>query len=185
MSQKKLSDKKVLLLVENLYDEMELNYPLHRLKEEGTEVVIAGPKAKEIYKSKYGMPCEAEIAFKDVKEHEYDALVIPGGYAPDKLRRDPKVLELVQKFNQKEKPIAFICHAGWVPISARVIKDVRCTSTTAIKDDLINAGAQWVDEPVVIDRHFISSRTPADLPEFCRGIIQLLTHKHPRKTAMV
>jgi protease I len=185
MSPKKLSNKKVLLLVENLYDEMELNYPLYRLKEEGAEVIIAGPKAKEIYKSKHGMPCEAEISFQDVKEHEFDAMVIPGGYAPDKLRRDPKVLELVQKFNQKEKPIAFICHAGWVPISAKVINDVRCTSTAAIKDDLINAGARWVDEPVVIDRHFISSRTPADLPDFCQAIIQALITRKPRKTAMV
>jgi protease I len=112
-------------------------------------------------------------------------LIIPGGFAPDKLRRDSKVLELVQKFHQKEKVIAFICHAGWVPISAKVIKNVKCTSTIAIKDDLINAGANWVDEAVVVDRHFISSRTPKDLPEFCLSIIQALLPKRHAKTVLV
>lgn len=185
MSQRKLAGKRVLILVENLYEDMELQYPFYRLKEEGAEVVVAGPKAGETYKGKHGVPCTATKAFQEVKEHEFDALVIPGGFAPDKLRRDPKVLELVQKFHQKEKPIAFICHAGWVPISAKVIKDVRCTSFGAIKDDMINAGADWVDEPLVIDRHFVSSRTPEDLPQFCQGIIQLLAPKQKEKTALV
>ncbi|MCE2983594.1 MAG: type 1 glutamine amidotransferase [Parachlamydia sp.] len=185
MNEKKKSNQKALILVENLYDEMEVFYPLYRLAEEGIVVAIVGPKAEEIYTSKHGMPCTAQISITDVKEHEYDALIIPGGYAPDKLRRDPKVLELVQKFHQKEKPIAFICHAGWVPISAKILKGVKCTSAEAIKDDLINAGAEWVNEPVVRDRHIISSRKPADLPEFCRVLIQALHPKRPERTVLV
>lgn len=183
MSQR-LAGKHVLILVDNLYEDMELHYPFYRLKEEGARVVVAGAKAHEIYSGKHGVPCKSDIDFQSVRESEFDALIIPGGFSPDKLRRDPKVLELVQKFHQKEKPIAFICHAGWVPISAKVIKDVKCTSVSAIKDDLVNAGADWVDEAVVVDRHFISSRTPDDLPLFCQGIIQTLSHKQPRKTAL-
>lgn len=180
----KLAGKHILILVDNLYEEMELHYPFYRLKEEGAKVVIAGSKAHESYHGKHGLPCKSDIDFQSVKESEFDVLIIPGGFAPDKLRRDPTVLELVRNFHQKEKPIAFICHAGWVPISAQVIKDVKCTSVSAIKDDLVNAGAHWVDEPVVVDHHFISSRTPDDLPQFCQGIIQFVSHKLPRKTAM-
>ncbi len=184
MSQK-LAGKSILILVDNLYEDMELHYPFYRLKEEEARVVVAGPKVREKYVGKHGMPCQSEIDFQSVQESEFDALVIPGGFAPDKLRRDPKVLELVQMFHQKEKPIAFICHAGWVPISAKVIKGVKCTSVSAIKDDLVNAGANWVNEAVVVDRHFISSRTPDDLPLFCRGIIEVLSDKQLNKTALV
>jgi protease I len=172
----KLEGKKVLILVENVFEDLELFYPRYRLMEEGAKVIVAGPKAKEEYKSKHGYPCRADVAFQEVKEGEFDAIVIPGGYAPDKLRRYQPVLELVSQFNQKGKPIAFICHAGWVPASAKVLKGVKCTSCVSIKDDLSNAGAYWVDEPVVVDRHFISSRSPDDLPYFCPAIIDMLTH---------
>jgi protease I len=174
MKSKRLAGKKVLIFVEKFYNDLELHYPRLRLIEEGAHVSVAGPKAKEIYLSKYDFPCEADIAFQDAKEKEFDALVIPGGYAPDRIRRDENAVELVRQFHQKGKPIAFICHAGWVLISANILKGVKCTSFSSIKDDMINAGAKWVDEPVVVDRHFISSRDPDDLPNFCPALIEML-----------
>lgn len=169
-----LKNIKVLIFVENEYEDMELQYPKYRLTEEGARVVVAGPKAKETYHGKKGYPCQAEIGFEEVNVPDFSCLIIPGGYAPDKLRRLPKVLEIVRTFHEQAKLVAFICHAGWVLISAKVLKGVRCTSFFAIKDDLINAGANWVDEPVIQDRHFISSRHPEDLPHFCPKIIQYL-----------
>lgn len=176
MKTKLLEGKKVLLYIENIFEDLELLYPRYRLMEEGAKVVIAGPKAQEIYQSKHGYPCKADVSFQDVRDEEFDALIIPGGYAPDKIRRHQIALEIVRRFDQKGKPIAFICHAGWVPISAGVLKGVKCTSFFSIKDDLIHAGANWVDEPVVIDRHFISSRCPEDLPYFCPAIIEMMVH---------
>lgn len=174
MKIKRLEEKKILLLIENNFEDLELLYPRYRLMEEGAKVVIAGPKVKETYHSKHGYPCPADISFQDVKEEDFHAMIIPGGYAPDKLRRYEAVLQLVRQFHQNKKPIAFICHAGWVPISAKVIKGIRCTSVSAIKDDMVNAGAQWVDEAVVVDQNFISSRTPEDLPMFCPAIIDAI-----------
>jgi len=171
----KLKNLKILILIDNRFDEAELLYPRYRMMEEGATVVIAGPKGKETYQSKSGMPYQSDIAFKDAREEEFAAMIIPGGFAPDKMRQDQSVLDLVRQFDKKEKPIAFICHAGWVPISAKVLKGVRCTSYPGIRDDIINAGATWVDEPVVVDRHFISSRKPDDLPYFCLAIIRPLT----------
>lgn len=169
--------KKVLAFVHNDYEDLELQYPKYRLKEAGYNCVVAGPKEGESYKGKHGYPCKADVSFDAIRGDDFIALVIPGGYAPDRLRRDPKVLALTHHFHEKKKPIAFICHAGWVPISAGILKGVRCTSTPAIKDDLINAGVQWVDEPVVVDRHFISSRGPEDLPFFLPEIIKALEKK--------
>lgn len=117
------------------------------------------------------------ITFQDVNVKEFDGLIIPGGYAPDKLRRLSIVLDITRQFHQSTKMIAFICHAGWVPISAKIIKGIRCTSFMAIKDDMVNAGANWVDEAVVVDQHFISSRVPDDLPQFCGQIIKYLQLK--------
>lgn len=173
---KKLAGKKILFLVENMYEDQELHYPRYRLIEEGARVIVSGPKAKEAYQSKHGYPCQAEIAFQDAKETDFDGVVIPGGYAPDKMRKYPVVMELVKQFHQKQKPIAFICHAGWVPASANVIKGIKCTSYITIKDDMVNAGALWEDSPVVVDKHFISSRCPDDLPYFCPAIITALSH---------
>ncbi len=176
MKSKQLEGVKILMFGESMFEDLELLYPRYRLMEEGAKVVIAGPKAKENFQSKHGYPCMADIAFEDAKEADFDALFIPGGYAPDKMRKNQAVLELVRQFNQKGKPIAFICHAGWVPASAKVLKGVKCTSWPSIKDDLINAGANWVDEPVVVDRHFISSRKPDDLPYFCPAAIEVIAH---------
>lgn len=170
----KLKNKQVLMIVEDLYEDLELWYPKYRLTEEGATVVVAGPESGKIYKGKHGYPCKSDAALSNIKEKDFDAFVIPGGFAPDQLRRSPIVLNLVRAFHKKEKLIAHICHAGWIPISAGIMKDFRCTSTPGIKDDLINAGAVWTDESVVIDRNMISSRRPDDLPDFCREIVKWL-----------
>ena len=167
-----LEGKKVLIFVQDEYEDLELQYPPIRMLEAGAEVTVAGPEAGKSYSGKHGYPCKADKSFKDVNADQFDLLIIPGGYAPDKLRRDPKVLEITRKFHEQGKPIAFICHAGWVPISAKSIKGVKCTSYSSIKDDMINAGANWVDESVVVDRNIISSRFPDDLPAFCQAILE-------------
>ena len=162
--------RSALILVEQAYEDLELWYPKIRLEEEGLRVVVAGPE-KVKYIGKYGYPCTPDATFDQVRADAFDALVIPGGWAPDRLRRLPAVLELVRAFDRAGKPIAMICHAGWVPISARILKDRQVTGVSAIKDDLENAGARFVDRSVVVDGNLISSRTPADLPDFCRALI--------------
>jgi len=164
----------ILLFVENHYEDLELQYPKFRLLEARAKVVVAGSKGGEIYKGKNGYPQKADVSFDQVNPTAFQALVIPGGYAPDHLRTNNQALEITKHFHNQQKLIAFICHAGWLPISAGIIKGVKCTSYVAIKDDMINAGAQWVDEPVVTDGHFISSRSPNDLPYFCPAIINFL-----------
>ena len=138
-------------------------------------MVIAGPKAQEIYKGKHGYPCQSDASIAEVEEKNFHGLVIPGGFAPDTLRRDEKVKSLTRAFHQSRKLVAHICHAGWIPISAGIVKGFHCTSTPGIKDDLINAGAIWSNEPVVIDRNQVSSRRPDDLPQFCTGILNVLS----------
>ena len=169
-----LKGKKILMFVDHVYEDLELWYPKLRLTEEGAEVIVAGPEAGVVYKGKNGYPCKSDAAIRDMTDSDFDGLVLAGGFAPDKLRRDPKVLELTRNMHKSGKPVAHICHAGWIPISAGIMRGFKCTSTPGIKDDLINAGAIWSDEPVVIDRNMVSSRRPDDLPEFCRAIIKLL-----------
>lgn len=170
----RLKNKKILIFVADVYEDLEAQYPKYRFLEEGAQVVVAGLKEGEIYKGKHGYPCKSDISFDSVNTKDFDALIIPGGYAPDKLRMVPKVLEITRKFHEEKKLIAFICHAGWIPISAGVLKGVKCTSYKAIKDDMVNAGCHWVDEACVTDGHFITSRTPDDLPLFCPAIINYL-----------
>lgn len=169
-----LNGKKILFFAEEMYEDLELWYPKIRLMEEGAAAIVAAPEAK-IYKGKNGYPAKADVSVNDVRVKEFDALVIPGGYAPDKLRRYAKILEITQQFHTDHKPIAFICHAGWVPVSAKILKGKHATSVKAIKDDMENAGVIWEDAPVVVDGNLISSRTPEDLPDFCRAIIRALT----------
>jgi protease I len=169
-----MNGRKILVFVDDTYEDLELWYPKLRLEEEGFSVVVAGPEKGRVYAGKHGYPCKADVAIEEVHEEEFAGLVIPGGFAPDKLRRLPRVLAITRSMHEAGKLVAHICHAGWVPVSARILGGFRCTSTAAIKDDLVNAGAEWVDEPVVIDRNMVSSRRPADLPEFCRGILQVL-----------
>ncbi len=166
--------KKILTLVDDIYEDLELWYPKIRLEEEGWKVTVAGPQSNVIYKGKHGYPCKSDVDIADVEAIHYDALLLPGGFAPDKLRRDHNVLSLTRDFHKAGKPIAFICHAGWILISAGILKGARATSTVGIKDDMINAGAEWVDEPLVVDGNLISSRTPADLAVFAGALVEAL-----------
>ncbi len=168
-----LNGKRILFLAEDMYEDLELWYPKIRLTEEGAATVVAAPEVK-VYRGKNGYPIKADISVNDVRTKEFDAMVIPGGYAPDKLRRYPRVLELTREIHADHKPVAFICHAGWVPISAKILNGKRATSVKAIKDDMENAGVIWEDKSVVVDGNLISSRTPEDLPDFCRAIIKAL-----------
>ncbi len=166
--------KKILAFVDDIYEDLELWYPKIRLEEEGWRVDIAGPETNRVYTGKHGYPCTATIDIADAESAGYDALLVPGGFAPDKLRRDPNVLRLVREFDEQKKPVAFICHAGWILISAGILKGRKATSTVGIKDDMMNAGAAWLNEPLVVDGHLISSRTPADLHVFARAMVQAL-----------
>jgi protease I len=169
-----LSGKKILIFVGDIYEDLELWYPKLRLEEAGAVVTLAGPKAKTLYAGKNGYPCVSDAAIDDMDEAAFDGLVVPGGFMPDKLRRDAKVLALVKAFDEAKKPIAAICHGGWIPISAGVYRGVRVTGSPGIKDDLVNAGATYEDKSVVVDRNHVSSRKPDDLPDFCRELIRLL-----------
>ena len=162
------------MFVGDIYEDLELWYPRLRLIEAGAEVVVAGPVAGETYAGKHGYPCVSDAAIGDMSADDFDGLVVPGGFMPDKLRRDPAVLEIVRGFAVAEKLVAAVCHGGWIPISAGVYDGVRVTGSPGIKDDLVNAGAIWEDAAVVVDRHFVSSRKPDDLPDFCRGILEVL-----------
>jgi protease I len=166
--------KRILALVDDIYEDLELWYPKIRLEEEGWTVTVAGPEAGHVYKGKHGYPCKSDAAFEDVRAADFAALLVPGGFAPDKLRRDPAVLALTREFDEARKPIAFICHAGWILISAGILRGRRATSTVGIKDDMINAGAKWSNEALVVDGHLISSRTPADLHVFAKALVDML-----------
>ncbi len=168
-----LPGKRILFFAGPLYEDLELWYPKIRLEEEGAMTVVAGIGEKT-YQGKRGYPVTVDSQVDQVEARDFDGLVIPGGFAPDQLRRFERVLELTRQIYQAGKPVAFICHAGWVPISAKILKGKRATSVRAIKDDMENAGVQWEDSAVVVDGNLISSRTPADLPQFCRALIQAL-----------
>lgn len=172
-----LKGQRVLLFVGDIYEDLELWYPKLRLIEAGADVVVAGPAAGVVYAGKNGYPCRSDAAISEVKAADFHGLVVPGGFMPDKLRRDPHVLQLVRDFHEAGKLVAAVCHGGWIPISADVYRGVQVTGSPGIKDDLVNAGAIWHDEAVVVDRHFVSSRKPDDLPDFCRGILQVMTGK--------
>lgn len=172
--QRTLAGRQILMFVGDIYEDLELWYPKLRLIEAGANVVLAGPEAGQQYLGKNGYPCTSDASIADMDAADFDAVVVPGGFMPDKLRRDPRVLELVQHFDSAGKLIAAICHGGWIPISAGVYRGVRVTGSPGIKDDLVNAGAIWEDQPLVVDRHFVSSRKPDDLPDFCRGILSVL-----------
>jgi len=170
-----LEKRRVAVLVADLYQELEFWYPYLRLMEEGAEVVAVGPEAKE-YRSKLGYPAKADLSGKEALAQGFDAVVIPGGYAPDHMRRSPELVELVRRMAEQGKVVAAICHGGWMLASARVVEGKRVTSFYAIRDDLENAGATWVDEPVVRDGNLITSRVPSDLPAFLREIISALVN---------
>lgn len=174
MSDLPLQGKSVLVFTGDIYEDLELWYPKIRLEEAGAQVVVAGEEANQLYAGKHGYPCHSDAAIDDMLSENFDALIVPGGFMPDKLRRLPKVLELVREFFESGKPVAAICHGGWIPISAGIYRGVRVTGSPGIKDDLVNAGALFEDAAVVVDRNSISSRRPQDLAEFCRAIIEMM-----------
>ncbi|HEU5260706.1 MAG TPA: type 1 glutamine amidotransferase domain-containing protein [Gemmatimonadales bacterium] len=171
-----LKGKKVLFFAGPLYEDLELWYPKIRLEEEEATTTVAG-LGERTYQGKRGYPVTVDANVDQLDAARFDGLVIPGGFAPDQLRRYDRVLQITREIYHAGKPLAFICHAGWVPISAKILKGKRATSVRAIKDDMENAGVIWEDAPVVVDGSLISSRTPADLPHFCRALIAALRQR--------
>ena len=165
--------KRVAVLEEDQYQVLEVWYPYLRLREEGMQTVLVGT-GKKTYKSKEGYPAEEELEIKKARVDDFDAVVIPGGYAPDILRRYPKVNSFVREMYQKGKVVASICHGGWVLVSAGILKGATATGFSAIKDDMVNAGAKFIDKEIVVDKNLITSRNPYDLPAFCQEIIKQL-----------
>lgn len=170
--------KKILIIVEDQAEDLELLYPYYRLQEAGYQVDLAGREANLHYHGKYGVPYESNMSYEDVNVSEYVGLIIPGGWAPDKLRRYELVKEIVRKFNDEGKPIGQICHAGWVTISAGILKGKNVTSTPGIKDDMTNAGAIWFNDAVVVDGNLVSSRWPKDLPKYMEAYIKVLNEEN-------
>ena len=168
-----LSGQHILFFAGPLYEDLELWYPKIRLEEEGASTTVAG-LGEKTYQGKRGYPLTVDTSVDEIDAASFHGLVIPGGFAPDMMRRYEKVLQLTRDIYKAGKPIAFICHAGWVPISAKILKGKRATSVRAIKDDMENAGVIWEDAAVVVDGNLISSRTPADLPQFCKALIAAL-----------
>ena len=165
--------KKVAVLVEDLYQVLEVWYPYLRLREEGIDTILLGTGKKK-YSSKVGYPAEEELSIEKAKVDDFDAVVIPGGFAPDILRRYKKINDFVRDMHRKGKVVAAICHGGWNLVSAGILKGKKATAFFAIKDDIQNAGAEFIDKEVVVDENLITSRTPYDLPAFCKEIIKQL-----------
>ena len=163
--------RSVLIFLGDDYEDLEVHYPRLRLLEAGFAVTMAGSDADTVYHSKHGYPAKSTAAFADVDPSRFDALVVPGGWLPDKLRRDPRVLAITRAMHDEGKLVASICHGPWIDISAKIVAGYRYTSTPGIKDDLENAGAIWSDAPMVRDRNRVSSRRPDDLPAFLAGIL--------------
>jgi len=169
-----LKGKKVAILLDNVYQEMEAWYPYYRLKEAGVDVVVVGAEAGKTYTSKLGYPMKTDLSYDAVSASQFHGVIVPGGYAPDHIRRHPKANAFVRDCDAQGKLVAAICHAPWVLCSAGILKGRKATSFFAIKDDVVNAGAIWSDAEVVVDRNLVTSRTPDDLPAFCRACLQVL-----------
>jgi len=169
-----LKGKRAAILAEEIYNEFELWIPFYRLKEEGVEVVVVGSGTAAVYKGKYGIPVTVDRDASQVSADDFDAIVIPGGYAPDKMRVHPEMVSLVRDAFNKGKVVASICHGGWMLASAGILKGKKATSYVGIKDDMINAGASWEDAEVVRDGNLITSRKPEDLPAFCSTLVNAM-----------
>jgi protease I len=170
-----LAGKRIAILVDQAYQEMEVWYPYYRFKEAGAEVTAVGAKAGETYPSKLGYPVTAAKSYREARAEDFDGVVVPGGYAPDHIRRHTEANQFVKQIDAQGKLVASICHGLWVLCSAGVLKGRRATCFFAIKDDVVNAGASYEDAEVVVDRNLVTSRKPDDLPAFCRAAIAVLT----------
>jgi protease I len=168
-----LSSKTIAVLAEDGYQELELHYPRLRLTEAGATVRVVGA-GKQTHHSEKGYAAKVDVDAQDISADDFDAVIIPGGIAPDRMRRSRAMVDFVRAMNERGKPVAWICHAGWMAVSADIVRGRRVTSFESIRDDMVNAGADWVDEEVVVDGNLISSRTPPDLPAFCRAILAAL-----------
>lgn len=172
-----LEGRRVAILAEDLYEDPELWYPYYRLQEAGAQVQVVGSGRKDTFESKHGYPVKADLSIADARAEDFDAVVIPGGYSPDHMRRVPAMAEFVRALHDQHKPVAAICHAGWMLASAGVLKGKHATSFSSIKDDMVNAGAIFEDRSVVVDGNLVTSRRPADLPDFTRSLIGLLSRE--------
>lgn len=169
-----LTGKNIAILIDTAYQEMEVWYPYYRFQEAGAECVFVGAEAGKTYSSKVGYPATAQISYDALTADNFDGVVVPGGYAPDHIRRHPKANQFVKDMDAQGKLVASICHGPWVLCSAGILKGRRATCFFAIKDDLVNAGATYEDSEVVVDRNLVTSRKPEDLPAFCRAAMDVL-----------
>ncbi|MFC6086566.1 type 1 glutamine amidotransferase domain-containing protein [Sphaerisporangium aureirubrum] len=174
-----LAEATIAVLAENQYQELELWYPVLRFREEGADVRVVAPATDQVYASKLGYPARADLSVSEVEAGQFDAIIVPGGFSPEYLRRDPRIVDLVRKADELGVIVAAICHAGWLLASAGIISGRQATCVPVIKDDVINAGAKYVDQPVVRDGNVITSRLPGDLPEFCAEIKRALLERSP------
>jgi protease I len=169
-----LTGKRVAVLVEQKYEELEVWYPVYRLREAGCKVTLVGPEAGKVYPSKLGYPAKADAAAADVSAADFDAVVIPGGFAPDYVRRSEAMLKLVRDAHDRKLPLAAICHGPWVLCSTDGLRGRTATCFHSIRDDVVNAGANYVDREVVVDRNVITSRRPDDLPAFVKALMEAM-----------
>ncbi|MET0233650.1 MAG: type 1 glutamine amidotransferase domain-containing protein [Kibdelosporangium sp.] len=167
----RIQDARVAVLLENQYQELELWYPVLRLREAGAAVTVVGPSTGEVFASKLGYPATADVAVGDVDAGDFDVVIVPGGFSPEYLRRNPPFVDLVRKADESGRTVAAICHAGWMLATAGIVSGRRVTSNASMRDDVINAGGDWVNEPVVVDGNLITSQLPNDLPLFLKAII--------------
>src|ERR671939_1954995 len=178
-----LAGIRVAILAETLYDDLELWYPYYRLREAGADVFVVGSGSADTYQSKHGYPVTVDAEADTVTASQFDAIIIPGGYSPDHMRRHPSMVKLVRDAHEQGKVVAAICHAGWLLASANVVRGKTATSFRSIKDDMVNAGANWVDREVVRDGNMITSRSPADLPAFMRTVLAALRERRAETAA--
>jgi len=173
-----LAGLRIAILAETLYEDLELWYPYYRLREAGADVFVVGSGSSETYQSKHGYPVTVDAEADTVTASQFDGVIIPGGYSPDHMRRHPSMVKLVREAHEQGKVVAAICHAGWMLASANIVRGKTATSYRSIKDDMVNAGANWVDREVVRDGTLVTSRSPADLPAFMRTTIAALRERH-------